>query len=156
MMKEEELTHQKQKYDKNLHITNTATKTLKKKLKIMTKANKQRLNELKTQKEELQEEFRLKAREVLDKNQMIGDMMEKGKSKQRYEKQIKVSKKKGKKTKNYDAVQKAIEEMDEREHRAALIVQKWWEGYKARKSYRNGELGYQNPHYVTKMENDRS
>ena len=122
----EKLQEKRDTYDKHLAIAESATKAMKRKLKTTSKQNKTRLKELELQKLTYEKELELKSEEVKAKNKEIAELMERN---------SKLLKRQTKDTSNafiaekndngYDNVRKAIEEQNEKEVKAAIIIQAW-------------------------------
>lgn len=122
----EKLQGEKDTYGKHLAIAESATKVMRKKLKTMSKVNKVKLRELQDQKEEYEKELELKTQQVKIKNQEISELMEKNSDLQKVRQRDSNHFLGEEKNANgYDAVQRAIQEQDEKEAQAAIKVQSW-------------------------------
>lgn len=120
----DELESKKETYKKHLDIAEGATKVMRKKLKTTSKVNKNRLKELEKQKQEFEAELEKKTLEVKEKNKEIAELMEKNADLQKVRQQNHFfGEDKG--GNGYDAVKKAIQEQDEKETKAAIIIQSW-------------------------------
>lgn len=118
----EKLQEKKDTYGKHLAIAENATKTMRKKLKTLSKVNKAKLKELEKQKEEYEKELALKTEQVKEKNREIQELMEKNSDLQKVRRKNSnqfLGNDKG--ANGYDAVQKAIEEQDAKEANAAIL-----------------------------------
>jgi hypothetical protein len=118
------LESKKETYKKHLDIAEGATKVIRKKLKTTSKVNKNKLKELEKQKAEYEAELEKITLEVKDKNIEISELMEKNAEfqKVRGSNHFLGENKNGN---GYDAVQKAIQEQDEKETNAITIIQSW-------------------------------
>lgn len=122
----EQLQDKKQTYGKHLAIAESATKVMRKKLKTMSKVNKAKLKELQNQKEEYEKELELKTQQVKEKNKEIADLMEKNTELQKIRhRESNQFLGEDKNDNGYDAVQKAIQEQDEKEAKATVLLQSW-------------------------------
>ena len=122
----EKLQAKKETYGKHLAIAESATKVMKKKLKTMSKVNKNRLKELEEQKAQYEIDLQIKTEEVKKKNKEIAELMEKNADLQRVRNRNQNPFLGEEKNENgYDAVQKAIQEQDEKETNAAIVIQAW-------------------------------
>lgn len=119
----EKLQNKKETYGKHLAIAESATKVMKKKLKTMSKVNKAKLKELEQQKQEYEKELALKSEQVKAKNREIAELMEKNADLHKVRQREPNPFTEEKIGNGYDAVQKAIQEQDEKEAKAAVILQ---------------------------------
>ena len=121
-----ELQSKRDTYEKHLGIAEAATKVMRKKLKTMSKTNKGKLRELEKQKEEYEKELELKTQQVKEKNQEISELMSKNSDLQKVrKKEMNEFLDNDKNVNGYDVVEKAIQEQDEKERRAAILIQSW-------------------------------
>ncbi|CAI2362431.1 unnamed protein product [Moneuplotes crassus] len=121
-----DLQNKRDTYQKHLGIAENATKVMKKKLKTMSKVNKTKLKELEKQKEDYERELELKTQQVKEKNEEIAELMTKNKDLQKVRKKDSNQYLVHEKNQNgYDAVEKAIQNQNEKETAAAILIQKW-------------------------------
>ncbi|CAI2362386.1 unnamed protein product [Moneuplotes crassus] len=121
-----QLQNKRDTYEKHLGIAEHASKVMKKKLKNMSKSNKAKLRELEKQKEEFDKELQAKTDQVKEKNAEIAELMKKNQELQKAKKKDHNKfMENGKNSNGYDAVERAIQEQNEKETQAAILIQKW-------------------------------
>ena len=119
------LKEQKHQYDRHLQIAESATKAMKRKLKLNSKRNKNKLKALQEEKRQLELELSEKTEQVNEKNQEIAELMDKTKRQQLKQQQLRQEQNRPQ-NKDYDTVIQQIQEMDKREEDALLVIQKGW------------------------------
>lgn len=122
----EKLQTKRETYEKHLAIAESATKSMQKKLKTTSKINKAKLKELEAQRQQYEKELEEKTELVKEKNKEIAELMERNakliKRQTKESNDFFIAEKAGN---GYDAVQKAIEEQNEKETQAVIIIQAW-------------------------------